>query len=203
MNMVFNTAKFIISNTEYSKCPTPDRPEYAFIGRSNVGKSSLINMLTNHKKLAKTSGEPGKTQLINHFLVDENWYLVDLPGYGWAQVSKSQKSKWQKMTTEYLKYRENLMLVFVLVDARHPPQQVDMNFIKWLGEEQIPLAIILTKCDKISRNKIQINRQALEQWMLEDWEELPEIFLSSAVDKTGKKEISRYIQTTSKNFHGI
>ena len=160
-------------------------------------------MLTNNKKLAKTSGKPGKTQLINHFLVDGSWYLVDLPGYGWAQVSKSQKAQWQKMTRAYLKYRKNLVAVFVLIDARHSPQEVDMNFVRWLGEEGIPLAIILTKCDKISRNKVKANQQILKQRLLEDWEELPEIFLSSAVNKTGKAEISQYIQTTSKNFHGI
>ncbi len=160
-------------------------------------------MLTNHKKLAKTSGKPGKTQLINHFLVNDKWYLVDLPGYGWAQVSKGQKAQWQKMIRDYLRHRSNLVLIFVLIDARHTPQPIDMDFIKWLGENQIPLAIVLTKADKVSRNKIHTNRAALEKRLRDDWEELPEIFLSSAIRKTGKEEISKLIQSTSKIFYGI
>ncbi|MDH3711385.1 MAG: ribosome biogenesis GTP-binding protein YihA/YsxC [Cyclobacteriaceae bacterium] len=201
--MTFNSARFIVSNTDYRKCPPADKPEYAFIGRSNVGKSSLINMLTNHKNLAKTSRKPGKTQLINHFLVNDKWYLVDLPGYGWAQVSKSQKAQWQKMIKDYLRYRSNLVLIFVLIDARHTPQTIDMDFIKWLGENQIPLALVLTKADKVSRNKIHSHRAAVEKRLQEDWEELPEIFLTSALQKTGKEEISQFIQSTSKNFYGI
>lgn len=201
--MIFGTAKFVVSNTDYKKCPVPDKPEYAFIGRSNVGKSSLINMLTNHKNLAKTSGKPGKTQLINHFLVDESWYLVDLPGYGWAQVSKSLKEQWLKMIRDYLKFRENLVLIFVLIDARHPPQAIDINFIRWLGENRIPLALVLTKADKVSANKMQVNRKLLEKRLNEDWEELPLIFISSATAKTGKKEISQYIHSVSKKYHGI
>jgi GTP-binding protein len=196
--MTFRTAEFIISNTDYKKCPPGDQPEYAFIGRSNVGKSSLINMLTNHKNLAKTSSTPGKTQLINHFIVDNQWYLVDLPGYGWAKVSKSKKQQWKKMITNYLQNRDNLFLLFVLLDSRHPPQKIDMDFIRWSGENGIPLAIILTKSDKISRNKLLANKKALESRLSEDWEKLPKIFTSSAIDKTGKLEISDYIRTTSK-----
>ncbi len=198
MSMTFRTAEFIVSNTDYKKCPPGDKPEYAFIGRSNVGKSSLINMLTNYKNLAKTSSTPGKTQLINHFLVDNQWYLVDLPGYGWAKVSKSKKQQWKKMITSYLLNRDNLYLLFVLVDSRHLPQEVDMDFIRWSGENGIPLAIILTKSDKISKNKMFTNRKALESRLGQDWKELPKIFTSSAINKTGKFEISDYIRTTSK-----
>ncbi len=196
--MTFNTAQFIISNTDYKKCPPGDKPEYAFIGRSNVGKSSLINMLTNHKNLAKTSSKPGKTQLINHFLVDDRWYLVDLPGYGWAQVSKAKKRQWKKMIADYLLNRENLYLLFILLDSRHTPQPVDMDFIKWAGENEIPLAIILTKSDKNSKNKTFANKAALETRLKQDWGELPKIFTSSATIKTGKLEISDYIRNTSK-----
>ncbi len=196
--MIFRTAEFIVSNTDYKKCPPADKPEFAFIGRSNVGKSSLINMLTNHKNLAKTSSKPGKTQLINHFLVDSSWYLVDLPGYGWASVSLKKKKEWEGMITNYLLKRQNLYLLFILIDARHPPQTIDMDFIKWAGQKGIPLSIILTKTDKISRNKVFTNQKLLEKRLKQDWEELPRIFLSSAIDKTGKLEISHYIRDTSK-----
>ncbi len=195
--MTFKTAEFIISSTDYKKCPPGDKPEYAFIGRSNVGKSSLINMLTNHKNLAKTSSTPGKTQLINHFLVDNQLYLVDLPGYGWAKVSKSKKQQWKKMITAYLLNRDNLYLLFILLDSRRLPQQVDMDFIHWSGENGIPLAIILTKSDKISKNTMFTHRKAIESRLKEDWEELPKIFTSSATNKTGKIEISDYIRTTA------
>ncbi|TDI68894.1 MAG: YihA family ribosome biogenesis GTP-binding protein [Bacteroidetes bacterium] len=195
--MTFKTAEFIISSTDYKKCPPGDKPEYAFIGRSNVGKSSLINMLTNHKNLAKTSSTPGKTQLINHFLVDNQWYLVDLPGYGWAKVSKSKKQQWKKMITAYLLNRDNLYLLFILLDSRRLPQQVDMDFIHWSGENGIPLAIIFTKSDKISKNTMFAHRKAIESRLKEDWEELPKIFTSSATNKTGKIEISDYIRTTA------
>lgn len=195
--MTFKTAEFVVSSTDYKKCPPADKPEYAFIGRSNVGKSSLINMLTNHKNLAKTSSKPGKTQLINHFLVDKKWHLVDLPGYGWAKVSKEKKVQWHRMITQYLVHRDNLYLLFILLDARHPPQQIDMEFIRWVGEHGIPLAIIMTKTDKISRNKVFSNKKLLENRLKQDWEVLPRIFLSSAIDKTGKLEISHYIRDTS------
>ena len=197
--MAFKTARFLVSNTNYKNCPPPDKPEFAFIGRSNVGKSSLINMITNNKRLAKTSSKPGKTQLINHFLVDDHWYLVDLPGYGWAKVSKEKKYQWKKMITDYLINRKNLYLLFVLLDSRHSPQQIDIDFIKWAGENSIPLAIVLTKADKISKNKVFSNRKALESRLHQDWEVLPEIFVSSAVDKSGKIEITDYIRNSSKS----
>ena len=195
--MSFKTAEFIVSNTDYKKCPAADKPEYAFIGRSNVGKSSLINMLTNYKNLAKISSKPGKTQLINHFIVDNKWYLVDLPGYGWAQVSKSKKHQWKKMVNDYLLNRKNLYLLFILLDSRLPPQQVDMEFIRWAGEHEIPIALILTKTDKISRNKKFTLRKILETRLQEDWDQLPKIFSSSTINKAGKIEISDYIRTTS------
>ena len=195
--MTFKTAEFLVSSADFKKCPPGDKPEYAFIGRSNVGKSSLINMLANHKNLAKTSSKPGKTQLINHFLVDNKWYLVDLPGYGWSKVSKEKKHQWHGMITDYLLYRENLHLLFVLLDSRHPPQPIDMDFLKWVGENGIPMAIILTKSDKISKNKVFTNKKLLEKRLKQDWAQLPRIFLSSALNKTGKIEISDYIRSTS------
>lgn len=192
--MKIKTAQFVISNTDYKKCPESKIPEYAFIGRSNVGKSSLINMLTNHSKLAKTSGRPGKTQLLNHFIINDEWYLVDLPGYGWAQVSKQNRNKWDKMVKDYMLYRSNLYLVFVLVDSRLPPQKVDMEFINWMGEHQIPLVIVLTKTDKLSKNQVAQNEAAIKRGLKEHWAELPPMFRSSAVDKNGKEEILNYIQ---------
>ncbi len=191
--MKINTAQFVISNTDYQKCPSSKKPEYAFIGRSNVGKSSLINMLTNHSKLAKTSGKPGKTQLINHFIINDEWYLVDLPGYGWAQVSKKERSKWDKMVKDYLIYRSNLFLVFVLVDSRLPPQKIDLEFINWIGEQQIPLAIILTKTDKLSKNQVAKNQAGLVKSLKAKWDEVPPVFKSSSVDKNGKEDILNYI----------
>ena len=195
--MTFKTAEFIVSNTDYKKCPPGDKPEYAFIGRSNVGKSSLINMLTNHKNLAKTSSKPGKTQLINHFLVDKKWYLVDLPGYGWSKVSKEKKKQWQTMITDYLLNRQNLYLLFILLDARHPPQPIDVEFIRWVGHNGIPLAIIFTKTDKLSKNKVLTNKKRLENTLKKDWETLPKMFLSSALNKAGQQDISDYIRNTS------
>ena len=195
--MTFRTAQFIVSNTDYKKCPSPDKPEFAFIGRSNVGKSSLINMLTNHKKLAKTSSKPGKTQLINHFLVDGKWYLVDLPGYGWSKVSKEKKRQWKTMITDYLIHRKNLCLLFVLLDSRHPPQDIDIEFLRWAGENGIPIAIILTKTDKISKNLVYSSQKKMESRLRQDWAQLPKIFVSSAMSKAGKVEISDYIRTCS------
>jgi GTP-binding protein len=192
--MKIKSAEFVISNTDFKKCPKSELPEYAFIGRSNVGKSSLINMLTNHSKLAKTSGRPGKTQLLNHFIINNEWYLVDLPGYGWAQVSKQSRNKWDKMVKDYLIYRSNLHLVFVLVDSRLPPQKVDIEFINWIGEHKIPLVIVLTKTDKLSKNQVAKNEAAIKRGLKENWEELPPMFKSSAVDKNGKDEILNYIQ---------
>ncbi|RKQ49755.1 GTP-binding protein [Roseivirga pacifica] len=191
---MFESAAFIISNTDYKKCPKPDLPEFAFIGRSNVGKSSLINMLTDKKNLAKTSGKPGKTQLINHFKIDESWYLVDLPGYGYAKTSKKNREAWEMMISEYLINRENLQLVFVLIDSRLPPQQIDLEFIDWLGENMIPFALIFTKADKQSINKGQQNVAKFRKTMKANWEELPPIFLTSSESKFGKEKVSEYIQ---------
>lgn len=191
--MKIKSAEFIISNTELSKCPKPDKPEYAFIGRSNVGKSSLINMLTDRKSLAKTSSKPGKTQLINHFLINDSWFLVDLPGYGWAQVSKTQKQQWGKMIKGYLLKRENLHCVFVLVDSRHSPQKVDLEFLSWLGENQVPLALIFTKGDKQGKTKLQSNIAQYRKILKNQWEELPPYFATSATNALGKSEVLDYI----------
>ena len=176
-NMI-KEAEFVISNTDYKKCPKPDKPEFAFIGRSNVGKSSLINMLTQRKKLAKTSGRPGKTQLINHFLIDKAWYLVDLPGYGYAKASKTNRAAWSKMIEEYLLNRENLQLVFVLIDSRLEPQKIDLEFINWLGKKQIPLALIFTKADKQTRNKTESSIAKFRKALLKTWSETPLMFVS-------------------------
>ena len=192
--MIIKTAKFIISNTDYQKCPESKLPEYAFIGRSNVGKSSLINMLTNHSKLAKTSGRPGKTQLINHFLINDEWFLVDLPGYGYAKVSKESRAGWEKMISDYLIHRENLYSVFVLIDSRLPPQQIDLEFVQWLGEHQIPFSIIFTKADKLSINKVQSNVSKFKKTLLKTWESLPEMFVTSSVNQKGKEEVLAYIE---------
>ena len=191
--MKIKSAEFVISNTDYTKCPKPDKPEYAFIGRSNVGKSSLINMLTGRSKLAKTSGKPGKTQLINHFIINDSWYLVDLPGYGWAQVSKTLKEKWDKMIREYLIHRENLYNVFVLVDSRIPPQKIDIEFIQWMGEREIPFSIIFTKADKRNSPKTQAALASFKKILKNTWEEIPPIFVTSSVSKTGQKEILSFI----------
>lgn len=182
-----------MSNSSVAKCPAPDKPEFAFIGRSNVGKSSLINMLTNNKNLAKTSARPGKTQLLNHFLINDNWYLVDLPGYGYAKVSKSQRNKFQSYIVDYIIKRENLYCLFVLVDCRHEPQTIDMEFMEWLGEKQIPFTIIFTKCDKLGKNTLVSNIEAYKNRLFESWEELPPMLLSSSETGLGKEEILNYI----------
>jgi GTP-binding protein len=192
--MIIKKAEFVISSSKLSQCPQADKPEFAFIGRSNVGKSSLINMLTNNKNLAKTSSTPGKTQLINHFLINDSWYLVDLPGYGYAQVSKSERDKWQNMINDYLLKRENLLTVFVLVDSRLTPQKKDLDFINFLGTNQIPLEIIFTKTDKQSKKKTKDNVTLFSNAMKEIWEELPKIFLSSAIEKEGKEDILTEIE---------
>ncbi len=186
-------AKFVISNTDYQKCPKPDKPEFAFIGRSNVGKSSLINMLTQRKNLAKTSGKPGKTQLINHFAIDDSWYLVDLPGYGYAKTSKAKRSEWGKMIEEYLLHRENLQIVFVLIDSRLDPQKIDLEFVNWLGENGIPLALVFTKTDKQKRNKTQRSITLFRNALLKTWEETPLMFSTSSVTGDGREEVLRYI----------
>ncbi|SCY24153.1 GTP-binding protein [Nonlabens sp. Hel1_33_55] len=192
--MKINSAEFVISNQEVKKCPTNRLPEYAFIGRSNVGKSSLINMLTDHKNLAKTSGRPGKTQLINHFIINKNWYLVDLPGYGYARVSKSSKAKFQKFITNYFEKREQLVSAFVLVDVRHDPQPIDKEFMQYLGENGIPFSIIFTKADKLKPMALERNVENYKAELLAGmWEEMPPYFVTSASNKTGRDEVLAYI----------
>ena len=198
--MIIKSATFMQSVVDWRKCPSPDLPEYAFIGRSNVGKSSLINMLVNNKNLAKTSSKPGKTQTINHFLINKNWYLVDLPGYGFAKTSKTNRSKWGKMISDYLLFRENLQLVFVLADARLEPQQIDIDFINNLGESGIPFAIIFTKTDKNSSGKTMSNVQKMKNVLAETWEELPPMFTSSSVSGLGKDKILDFIEEINKDF---
>lgn len=193
-------AEFIISNTDYKKSPAADLPEYAFIGRSNVGKSSLINMLAERKSLAKTSSRPGKTQLINHFLMNKEWYLVDLPGYGYAKVSKKAQAGWGSMISDYLKNRENLVCVFVLIDSRLPPQKADVDFINFVGANQLPLALIFTKADKLSKNKTQANVAAFKRNMLKTWDEFPPHFVSSATEKNGKEEILEFIEQLNQHW---
>ncbi len=192
--MKINTAEFIISNSEVAKCPTERLPEYAFIGRSNVGKSSLINMLTNHKSLAKTSGRPGKTQLINHFKINNNWFLVDLPGYGYARVSKKTKEVFQKFITDYFEKREQLVCAFVLIDIRLEAQAIDLEFITYLGEYEVPFCIIFTKADKISKTKIDSHVAAYKKKLLaNNWEEMPPYFVTSSTEGTGKDAVLGYI----------
>ena len=192
-------ARFLISNTDVKKCPAPDRPEYAFIGRSNVGKSSLINMIVGQNGLAKVSVRPGKTQLINHFIIDESWYLVDLPGYGYAKISISVKEKFQKLISNYILNRENLYCLFVLIDVRHAPQQIDVEFITWLGENHIPFAIIFTKADKLGKVSLAKNVGAYTQELKKLWEELPPILVSSSLDGTGRDEIISFIENVNKS----
>ena len=192
--MKINTADFVISNTDVSKCPKEKLPEYAFIGRSNVGKSSLINMLTNKSKLAKTSGKPGKTQLINHFKINNNWFLVDLPGYGYAQVSKVKRQSFQDFIKDYFLQREQLVCSFVLVDSRHEPQKIDLEFMQFLGESGIPFCIIFTKTDKLKLSQLNRNIKVYTNKMTQTiWEEMPPYFITSATSKNGKEELLQYI----------
>lgn len=193
--MIIKTAEFVISNTKLELCPEPNKPEYAFIGRSNVGKSSLINYITNHKKLAKTSGKPGKTQLINHFIINDEWYLVDLPGYGYAQTSKTNRQKWEAFISDYILHRENLMNLFVLIDSRLPAQKIDLEFMEWLGEKGIPFSMVFTKTDKLTSSKLNKNLLAYKKEMLKAWEEMPISFSSSAAGKVGKEPILNYIES--------
>jgi len=199
--MIIQDATFVSSNTTVAKCPETTLPEFAFIGRSNVGKSSLINMLTNRNKLAKTSSFPGKTQLINHFIINNNWYLVDLPGYGWAKVSKESREKWQKMIKAYLEQRRNLACVFLLIDSRHEPQKSDLDFIQLLGTLGVPFVLVFTKTDKQSLYKTQEALAAYKKKLLESWEELPPIFLTSAEEKKGRDEILNFIETVNADLN--
>ena len=191
--MRIKTATFVVSNQEVSKCPKNNLPEYAFIGRSNVGKSSLINMLTNQKKLAKTSGRPGKTQLINHFIINQQWYLVDLPGYGYARVSRSTKNIFQKFIAAYFKQRKQLVCAFVLIDIRHEPQPIDLEFMQWLGENAIPFNIVFTKSDKLKPKAIERNIENYNVVLKEQWEELPQYFITSSLNYVGKLELLTHI----------
>ena len=196
--MNITNAEFVISNTNPSQCPTDGRPEYAFIGRSNVGKSSLINMLTGRKGLAMTSSTPGKTQLINHFIINDDWYLVDLPGYGYAQRGKKGREQIQQIIDLYLDEREELTCLFVLLDCRHEPQKIDLDFIDRLGEAGIPFAIVFTKIDKISQGNLKTNTNNYKAKLLETWEELPPIFYTSSEHKNGKEDVLDYIASINK-----
>jgi GTP-binding protein len=193
-------AKFIKSSKALNQCPAANKPEYAFIGRSNVGKSSLINMLTHNKNLAKTSQTPGKTQLINHFSVDDKWFLVDLPGYGFAKVSKTEREAWEKMIHEYLSKRENLLCIFVLVDSRLEPQAIDLEFMLWLGEQGLPFVIVFTKTDKLSTTQLSKNLEQYKKVVLEYFEVLPRSFVTSSEKKVGREEILGFIKELNQNF---
>jgi len=198
--MNIKTAEFICSNTQVSKLPPPLKPEYAFIGRSNVGKSSLINMLTGKKGLAKTSQTPGKTQLINHFFINDTWYLVDLPGYGYAKISKSKKEDWNKFIRTYLDKRENLQCVMVLIDSRLEPQKIDLEFCNWLGEKGLPFVLIFTKADKQSRSKTDQSVSAFKKALLATFSEVPRIFITSSELQDGKDEVLNFIESININF---
>lgn len=192
--MEITSAKYLISNPNIDGCPKPDKPEYAFIGRSNVGKSSLINMLTRNAKLAKTSNTPGKTQMINHFLVNNAFYIVDLPGYGFAKVSQTQRAKWEKMIAEYVQKRENLLTVFVLIDSRLEPQKLDLEFLRKLGDWGVPFNIVFTKADKSTQREAAKNARNFIEAMKQEWEFIPRTFMSSAVKFLGRKELLSFIE---------
>lgn len=201
--MEIKSAEFVMSNSDVSKCPKNDIPEYAFIGRSNVGKSSLINMLTSRKSLAKTSGRPGKTQLINHFIINQSWYLVDLPGYGYAKVSKTTKRKFQKFITNYFEQRKQLISAFVLIDIRHEPQPVDLDFMAYLGEKMIPFSIIFTKADKLKPQAITSHVDDYCNKLLEFWEEVPNYFITSSSKHLGKDDLLNFISETNEEIQKL
>ena len=198
--MKIKSAEFVISNTDYKLCPKETHPEYAFIGRSNVGKSSLINALVNRKNLAKTSGKPGKTQLINHFKINDSWFLVDLPGYGYASTSKNNREMFKDMINKYLLNRKNLICLFVLLDIRHNPQSIDLEFMEKMGQEKIPFVMVFTKSDKISQTQISKNVKLYKTEMLKQWEYLPEMFITSSENKNGISEILKFIEEYNKGF---
>jgi GTP-binding protein len=198
--MEIKKAEFVISNTDVKLCPTNGLPEYAFIGRSNVGKSSLINMLTNRKGLAKTSQKPGKTLLINHFVINDEWYLVDLPGYGYATAGKSTRDKLKKIIEGYILFREQLTCLFVLLDCRHEPQTIDLEFMEWLGLSGIPFSIVFTKSDKLSKSKLNENMNIYRQKLAESWEELPPVFITSSEKAEGRDELLEYIDEINRSL---
>jgi len=193
------SSEFLASYPSFDKCPEPKLPEYAFVGRSNVGKSSLINMLLDKKQLAKTSQTPGKTQLINHFLINGKWYLVDLPGYGYAKIAKTKRKDFQRLIKDYIEFRLNLVCLFVLVDSRHKPQNNDLLFMQWLGEKQVPFSIVFTKTDKLPKMKLAENIELYKTTMLDKWESLPEIFTTSSETKLGQEEILNYIEKLNRS----
>ena len=195
--MIIKTVEFVKSSEKWQNCPEPTLAEYAFIGRSNVGKSSLINAMMNRKDLAKTSQTPGKTQLINHFIVNDEWFLTDLPGYGYAKVSKVQRKDFEKLITNYILNRKNLVNLFVLVDIRHSPQKIDLEFMEWCGESGVPFSLVFTKADKLKGNMAQKNVEVYKEEMLKTWEDLPEIYITSAEKKEGGEAILQYIQATN------
>ncbi|MCS6822327.1 MAG: ribosome biogenesis GTP-binding protein YihA/YsxC [Microscillaceae bacterium] len=201
--MWIKKAVFVKSSKSIRQCPPADKPEFAFIGRSNVGKSSLINRLTNHKGLAKTSQTPGKTQLINHFLIDDSWFLVDLPGYGYAKVGKEQRTEFENMIKTYLAYRSNLYCVLVLIDSRLEPQKNDLTFLEWLGTNQIPFVIVFTKADKNSKTKLQHNIELFKQKLSETWEELPQMFITSSETGEGCEELGQFLIEVQRNGNQI
>jgi len=199
--MEIKQAEFLTSSAKPSQCPKPDKPEYAFIGRSNVGKSSLINMICDRNNLAKTSATPGKTQLINHFTINNNdWYLVDLPGYGYAKVSKTQRKDFKLIIDGYLRHRSNLMCLFILVDIRHKPQKVDTEFMFQMGQWGVPFVIVFTKADKLKPSEVEKNTEEYKKALLEDWEELPQFFVTSATKSEGKDEILSFIEEVNKSW---
>ncbi|UGU14871.1 ribosome biogenesis GTP-binding protein YihA/YsxC [Sinomicrobium kalidii] len=201
--MRVQSAEFVISNTDVNKCPADPIPEYAFIGRSNVGKSSLINMLTERKNLAKTSGKPGKTQLINHFRINNRWFLVDLPGYGYAKVSKKLKNTFQKFITDYFEKREQLVCAFVLIDIRHEPQKIDLEFMQWMGINRIPFSIVFTKADKLKPKAVERKAEEYLEKLLDDaWEEAPPHFVTSSANGTGKEDLLAYIDNINQQVIG-
>jgi len=201
--MQIRNAVFTMSAPNLAGCPDPAFPEYAFVGRSNVGKSSLINMLTGHSNLARTSSDPGKTRLINFFLIDASWYLVDLPGYGYARISKGKRKGWDAMVREYLESRKSLMYTFLLIDSRHEPMEKDLRFTDWLGEKQLPFCLVFTKADKLSKSKVQYTIGAFREALKQKWEELPPIFITSSLTSSGKSEILDFIGNSNMQFSGL
>lgn len=197
--MIIKSSSFIVSNTDYKKCPQSPLPEFAFIGRSNVGKSSLINMIIGRKSLAKTSTRPGKTQTINHFLINESWHLVDLPGYGYTSAGKTARYAWGKMIEGYLSYRANLLYTFILLDSRLKPQAIDLDFIEWAGRMRIPIALVLTKTDKLSRTSLDQSIEKYKESLFALWEELPPLFVTSSQTSTGKKELLHFMKEAMKS----